>query len=206
MRLQAALLLVAYICATAWAIFPDEVNNIDFHHALLGIPSTNHHSDSTFFHRPTSSSSASLLYTISDNLVVGAVNPKDGSLVWRQNLSQFAFDDQDSSSSSVNDRADGLVGFLRAGDASQSVVGAAGGYVSAWNALDGKLVWESRFKGGSVKDLELLELHDPTAEPGSRDVVAAFGRHTGAGVSTVRRLAGATGEVKWEFTDYRFDI
>ena len=79
MRIQ-AFTFVALCVSSSLAIFVDEVNDIDFHHALLGVPSP----QSTFFHRPSSSSNASLLYTLSDRLVLGAVNPKDGSLVWRQ--------------------------------------------------------------------------------------------------------------------------
>ena len=192
MRLQSLLvLLVAYISATAWAIFADEVDHVDFHHALLGIPSTHPHSASTFFHRPISFSSASLLYTLSEKLILGAVNPKDGSVVWRQNVSRSA-------------GTDGAVGFLRASDQSRTIVSAVGEYVAAWNAFDGKLVWEKRFVGGgSVKDLELLELHDPTAETGTRDVVAVFGEEDASVVSTVRRLDGSTGQVQWEFRDSR---
>ncbi|KAJ6132030.1 ER membrane protein complex subunit 1 [Penicillium samsonianum] len=70
MRLQIALFFTACL-SPATAIYSDEVNHIDFHHALLGAPSP----DSTFFLKPSTSSNASLLYTLSDKLLVGAVNP-----------------------------------------------------------------------------------------------------------------------------------
>lgn len=199
MRLQSSVLLfVAYLSATARAIFPDEVDHLDFHHALLGIPSTRPHSDSTFFHRPIPSSGASLLYTLSEKLILGAVNPKDGFVVWRQNISRYAFGED-------GDPDAGALGFLRASNQSRNIVSAVDGYVSAWNAFDGKLVWENRFThGGPVRDLELLELHDPSAAPWTSDVVAVFGDENGAGVSTVRRIDGGTGEVQWEFIDRRY--
>ncbi|KAJ5573708.1 uncharacterized protein N7459_008135 [Penicillium hispanicum] len=184
MRLQAALLVAA--CASpAVAIYPDEVNHVDFHHALLGAPSP----DSTFFLKPPSASNASLLYTISDQAILGAINPRDGSLVWRQNLSQ--------STSSTSGAA-----ILRGSDGNSAVVGAAGNYISSWSAQDGKLVWEHRLSEGVVADLELLELEDANA-PDSRDALALVG---GQALGVVRRLEGESGKVKWEYKDDSGDI
>jgi outer membrane protein assembly factor BamB len=183
MWFKTTFLLLASCIPSSLAIFADEVNHLDFHHALLGVPS----SQSTFFHRPTSSSNASLLYTLSEKQVIGAVNPKDGSIVWRQNLARWTADDQ------VFD------GLLRASDGESSVVSSIGHFVTAWSALDGKLVWQSRFVDGTAKDLELLELED--GQTGSaRDVISLFGDKTGI----VRRLDGVSGNVKWEFKDERF--
>lgn len=187
MRLQAALLLLVSCVPPSLAIFADEAYHIDFHHALLGIPSAR----TTFFHRPSpSSNAASLLYTLSEKLVLGAVNPKDGSIVWRQNLTRW---------SSTSHGGEGVEGFLRAGDGDDTVVSAAGGDVFSWGALDGKLSWESRFSDGSVKDLELAELEDASANGAARDTIVLFGDKTG----TVRRLDGASGNVKWEYKDDR---
>src|ERR1700719_4597891 len=103
MWLQAVLLLAS--CAPlALAIFADEVNHVDFHYALLGIPSAQR----TFFHRPSSSSNASLLYTLSEKSFLGAVNPKDGSIVWRQNLARWS-------------DAAAVESFLRAGDGENTI-------------------------------------------------------------------------------------
>jgi outer membrane protein assembly factor BamB len=180
MRLQAALFLAA-CAAPAAAIYPDEVNHIDFHHALLGTPSP----DSTFFLKPPSASNASLLYTISDRLIIGAVNPRDGSLVWRQNLSHSA---------------GSAAGFLRGEDGNNAVVGAAGGYVSSWGAHDGKLIWENQFTDGVVADLELLALQDASAKADAKDTIALFA--TG-GTGIVRRMGAESGNVKWEYKDDR---
>lgn len=180
MQLKAALLLLATCVLPTTAIYPDEVNHLDYHHALLGIPAP----DTTFFLKPSSTSNASLLYTLSENRLLGAVNPRDGAVVWRQNLARFA----------LGGSAD--TGFLRAVDGTNALVTAVGNYVSAWSASDGKLMWENWFSE-AVADLELLELD---ARDGARDAVALFGGKTGV----VRRLDGESGGVKWEFKDERF--
>ncbi|KAJ6097308.1 hypothetical protein N7499_001682 [Penicillium canescens] len=185
MRLQAALFFAACLSPAA-AIYNDEVNHIDFHHALLGSPSP----DSTFFLKPSSTSNASLLYTISDKLLVGAINPRDGALLWRQNLSR-----------SADSPARG--GLLRGLDGNDAVVGAAGNYISSWSAQDGKLAWENRFSEGVVADLELLELEDATATLGVRDTIAVVGSEV-SGI--VRRLDGNSGSTKWEYKEDSGDV
>ncbi|KAL2846445.1 hypothetical protein BJY01DRAFT_234590 [Aspergillus pseudoustus] len=181
-----ATLFLAAVPSTL-AIYPDEVGHVDFHHALLGVPS----SKSTFFHRPSASSNAALLYTLSENSLLGAVNPKDGSLLWRQNLTRPArLPDHD---------AEGL---LRASDGTNAVVSALGDYVFAWSALDGKLLWEIWSPGMPIVDIELLELVDASAAPSTRDAIALSGGQWGS----VKRLDGQTGEIKWEHHDESGDI
>ncbi|GAQ09425.1 hypothetical protein ALT_6746 [Aspergillus lentulus] len=188
MWLRVALLLLTSCVPSAVAIYPDEVNHIDFHHALLGTPSAH----STFFLKPSSSSNASLLYTLSQKLLLGAVNPRDGSLVWRQNVSR-----------SLLSKDDGQVqSFLRASDGSNAMVSAVGDYISSWSALDGKLIWENWFAGEPVVDLELLELEDAGATSSTRDAIALYGDKTGV----LRRLDAETGDVKWEIKDDSGDI
>ncbi|KAL4792988.1 hypothetical protein BDV19DRAFT_380464 [Aspergillus venezuelensis] len=187
MWLQATLLLVASCVPSTLAIHADEVGHVDFHHALLGVPS----SKSTFFHRPSSSSNAALLYTVSEKSLLGAVNPKDGTLLWRQNLTRSAV---------APDDAQGL---LRASAGTNAVVSALGDYVSAWSALDGKLIWENVSPNMPVVDLELLELQDASAaEPSLKDAIALSGGQAGS----IKRLNGQTGEIKWEWHDESGDF
>ncbi|RAK80920.1 uncharacterized protein BO72DRAFT_524870 [Aspergillus fijiensis CBS 313.89] len=188
MWLQATLLLLASCVPSSSAIYIDEVGHIDYHHALLGLPT----SQSTFFLKPSASSNASLLYTLSEDSLLGAVNPKDGSLVWRQNLSQPALPADQG----------GVSGLLRASEGTNAVVGALGDYVSSWTALDGKLIWEKWFADEKIADLELLELEDASAAPSAKDTVALFSGKAGV----VRRLDGNTGQVKWEYKDESGDI
>src|ERR1700733_9930281 len=75
-------LLAALLPAAVRAVFPEDAYTVDYHHALLGAPLRH----GSFFHRPQAASKASLLYTVTDRRQVGAVLPKDGSVVWRHQL------------------------------------------------------------------------------------------------------------------------
>ncbi|KAK3061717.1 hypothetical protein LTS18_005594, partial [Coniosporium uncinatum] len=176
MLLRALLLpTAALLLPTVSAIFVDDAFKVDFHHALLGFPQQ----QTTFFHSPYAGNKASLIYTLSEKNVLGAVNPKDGSIVWRQHLSS----------------GNATEALLRAGDAQDTVVSAAGNEVSAWSASDGRLVWSNRLGSGGIRDLEILEL--PQVTEGPKDAIALW-----AGQSpVVRRLDGKTGEVQWQFED-----
>lgn len=155
------------------AVFADEAFNLDYHHALLGKPQES----TTFFHRPNPASRASLIYSLSEKGVLGAVNPRDGSLVWRQLLSEG-----ESSGAS----------FLRAGEDQDVVVSGIGNRVDSWTAGDGRLAW-SHVAPASLQDVEILELSDGKETPGAKDaLILAGGEH-----AEVQRLDGATGAVKW---------
>jgi hypothetical protein len=126
MRLSAALAALAACVAPAAAVFEDDAYHVDFHYALLGLP----HPEATFFAKPYAGSKASLLYALSRNQTIGAINPKDGALVWRQ---QFP--------AASPGRA-----HLRSAHGQDTVVSAAGGRIAAWSASD-----------ATVEDLEMLE-------------------------------------------------
>jgi ER membrane protein complex subunit 1 len=181
MRFHAALALAACL-APAAAIFQDDAYHIDFHHALIGVPKR----DATFFQKPYAASKASLLYTISQNHTVGAVNPKDGALVWRQ-----------PHPSDVQGQAS-----LRASEDQDTVISAVGDRITAWSASDGRVVWEHRQSGAVVEDLELLEQEDGIAESEAKDALVLLSGSTRG----VQRLDGKTGRVKWTFQDSRSAI
>ncbi|KAH7115820.1 hypothetical protein B0J11DRAFT_469751 [Dendryphion nanum] len=176
MRLHAALALAAYVAPIS-AIFEDDAYHIDFHHALVGLPKQ----DATFFQKPYAASKASLLYTISQNNTVGAVNPKDGALVWRHAPPQ------------------GLTGAgtLRAGEDQDSVVSGAGDRITAWSASDGRIVWETKVDGATVEDVEILEQEDGITNNDVKDVIVLLSK----GEQGVKRLDGKTGRVKWTYSD-----
>jgi len=155
------------------AVFADEAWNFDYHHALLGKPQES----TTFFHRPNPASRASLIYTLSEQGVLGAVNPRDGSLVWRQLLE-------------INASSD--ASFLRAGEDQDLVVSGIGSQVASWSAGDGKLAWIHNAPD-LLQDVEILELSDGKETPGAKDALIL----TGGEHSEVQRLDGATGAVKW---------
>lgn len=159
------------------AVFADEAWNTDYHHALLGQPQD----ETTFFNQPNPASKASLLYTLSDKGVLGAVNPRDGEIVWRQLLSHNA---------SVFSR-----GSLRGGQGQDVVVSGWNRHVTAWSAGDGRLVWNVE-QDGTVEDVEILELSDKLATSGVKDVLAL----TSGDAPTVHRIDGASGDSKWKYS------
>ncbi|KAK3186753.1 hypothetical protein K4F52_004499 [Lecanicillium sp. MT-2017a] len=179
MRRQFQSLLLLGLSSLVAAIYKDEVGHVDFHHSLVGIPQR----ETTFFHRPRTDDKASLLYTLSDLGVVGAVNPTSGELVWRQQVSQ-----------NVTNGA----GFLRAPEGENWVAAASGRSVQAWNAMTGRNVWQVEFDG-EVKDLEILEL----TESSRKDVLVLFDED---GTTVLRRLHGGLGNVIWEFRETSKDI
>ncbi|WPH03238.1 Hypothetical protein R9X50_00611500 [Acrodontium crateriforme] len=157
------------------AVFEDEAWNVDYQFSLLGEPKE----DTTFFHQPNPNSRASLLYTLSEKGVLGAVNPKDGTIVWRHLLAPGI------SSSNAS--------FLRAGEGQDIVVSSVSNQVAAWGAADGRQAWNVNLDG-PVADVEILELSDGKETAGVKDAVALIG-----GVhSAVQRIDGATGAVKWQ--------
>lgn len=175
-----AWLLILFIPSLALAIFADEAYHIDYHHALLGTPQPH----TTFFHRPSAISKASLLYTLSDKFVLGAVNPKDGSIVWRQRLVD----------NTSNETGKAL---LNAADGESTIYSAVNGGIQAWDAADGRLVWDWRGTGRTIA-LKVF-----TADGGQKYVIALNKEEGKTGI--VRKLAAETGEVLWELKDDRYD-
>ncbi|TVY78526.1 ER membrane protein complex subunit, partial [Lachnellula suecica] len=182
MRLPLHLLPLALsILPSALAVYSDEAYSIDYHHELLGLPLPH----TTFFHRPRKDDKATLLYTLSDLGVLGAVNPGLGTVVWRHALAGDAGND---------------TGFLRPVEGESSVVSAIGSRVDSWDAMSGKERWGNVF-GGTVKDLEVMETAAGAAE--TKDVLALF-EEGGKGI--LRRLNGASGNVAWEYEDGTSDV
>lgn len=181
MRFHAVLALAACL-APAAAIFEDDAYHIDFHYALLGLPKH----EATFFQKPYAGSKASLLYSVSQNQTIGAINPKDGALVWRQHF----------------DAEPRGQGHLRSGNEQDTVISALGDRITAWSASDGRLVWETIVTGAVVEDLEILEQEDGMTVNEAKDAVVllADGSHG------VKRLDGKTGRVKWTFEDTRLAV
>ena len=174
-------LLISCILTSAAAVFTDEAYHTDYHYPLLGFP----REQTTFFHHPQGAPRASNLYTLSEKLVLGAVNPRDGTLRWRQHL---------------NPTTNSSVGFLRAGEDEDTLISAVGGEIRAWNAWGGRAVWANDFEDGEVKDLEVLALEDGSGGKSAKDAIVLFGRGTH---TCVRRIDGKTGDVVWQYTDDR---
>ena len=177
-----ALASLALLATNVFAVFADDAFSLDYHLALLGLP----HHQTTFFHQPHHSSKASLLYTLSESNVLGAVNPKDGTLVWRQSL---------------HPTSNATARFLRAGEDADTIVTAIDGEVATWSASDGRAVWTHSLGDVPVHDLELLEL--PTGKARAEDGKDAI-LLVGDVKPTVKRIDATTGRVKWEHEDTRY--
>lgn len=177
--LSLSLAVLLALPAAVRAVFKDEVGHIDYHHELLGVPQR----ETTFFHRPRPSEKASLLYTLSDLGVLGAVNPGNGAIVWRQLLNESSTDGG---------------GHLRAGEDDTWLASAMGSSVHTWDAISGCNVWTLNFEG-TVKDLEVMEM----TEGDRKDVLAL---HEEAGTTVARRIHGTEGSVVWEWRGVTEDV
>jgi hypothetical protein len=174
------------------AIFADDAYTIDYHEALLGQPQ----SHTTFFHKPQSSTNASLLYTVSDKAVLGAINPKDGAVLWRQALSPTG---------PVNNAT--RKSFLVAGEGAGQVTSAYESSVRTWDALDGKLIWEHNLgEDQIIHSLQAVPVLGETNGQGgqTQDLVVLARSHDGIS-SIVVRLAGDGSGVRWKHTEERSD-
>ncbi|KAL8674162.1 MAG: hypothetical protein Q9168_001413 [Polycauliona sp. 1 TL-2023] len=168
-----SLILFAFSCPIH-AIYADEAYQVDFHHVLLGVPRI----ETTFVDRPSATSKASLLYTLSARSVLGAINPKDGSVVWRQQL------------------RDGS-GLLKAPAGGNTIISAVNGTVQAWDAADGRLVWDWT----GYEDIKALEVvRGESADKGVYIVTQAS-----ATKATVRKLSEGSGALVWEHEDETAD-
>ncbi|KAB5560193.1 hypothetical protein GE09DRAFT_998198 [Coniochaeta sp. 2T2.1] len=172
-------LLLGALSAGVLAVFQDEVGHLDYHYELLGVPQR----ETTFFHRPRREDKASLLYTLSDVGVLGAVHPSSGAVVWRQFLT-----------GNVTNGG----GFLRASEGESWICSAFGHSVHAWDAVTGRNRFWMDFSG-EVKDLEVMEL----TEKERKDVLVLFDDD---GTTVLRRLNGNDGSVVWEFRDATKDV
>jgi outer membrane protein assembly factor BamB len=174
--------VTACLASTAVAVFRDEAYQVDYHHALLGLPLQ----ETTFFHQPYAGSKASLIYTFTEEGVVGAVNPSSGDIVWRQKPEEsYAAPD--------------LRRVLKAGKGEDTVLSAAGRDVSAWSSTDGRVVWQKDFDG-RVADIDVLEMPLSDTQAGKDSIMVL---QTAIG-PVVHRLDAHDGGVKWIYSDERY--
>lgn len=179
MRLNAAYQLLSLVllgAASVQAIFQDEAGHIDFQHALLGAPVPK----STFFFQPTLSSKATLLYTISEKGVIGAINPKDGSLVWRQR--QFTGGTCKQS----------FTGHLGGANGTNAIVSAYGDSISSWEAATGRMLW-SFVEVGCIRSLVVPDIAGLTQDP-----IMVMDDD---GLTKIISLNSVTGKLIWEVKD-----
>ncbi|KAK5052056.1 hypothetical protein LTR84_002860 [Exophiala bonariae] len=184
MRWHGVISALSAVLVTTNAIFADDAFHIDYHHALLGIPQ----SHATFFHKPQASTNASLLYSISDKAVLGAINPKDGSILWRQPLAGQPLNQASSS-------------FLVARERDGQIISGYGKTVSSWDALNGKLVWTYDFpEGALVQGLQ----HTPVSDASNavtQDLLVLTTSELASAHPVISRIAGDGRGLRWEHID-----
>ena len=115
--------------------------------------------------------------------MLGAINPKDGAVIWRQRLAD----------SVQNYTTSGL---LKAAEGGDTLVSAVNSKVQAWDATDGRLVWE--WDGGDE-----TKVVDVTLSAEGVSYVLVLSKEEGSSF-ILRKLAADTGEVSWEFEDSRY--
>ena len=206
MRLHALLTFVLSSISSVQSILADEAYHVGYHQALLGIPQA----ETTFFHQPSASSNASLLYTISELAVLGALNPKDGSLVWRQSLAgpvpkphlvveDFARLPGDEQLKALRETRLAKTGLL-AERGSGFVVSYCGSTLSIWDAMNGKLVWQRDMpQGQHVQSAQLAPRGRDILSSAEIDVVVLYGTEVG----TIIKFDGTSGAILWEHRDTR---
>jgi len=173
MRLPLAA-LVALVPSTL-AVFADEAYTVDTQLALLGLPQA----ENTFFAQPYPGSKASLIYTLSEKCVLGAVNPKDGSIVWRQQLKSHS-----------QCTAGGI---LRAGENQDTLVQAIDGKLQAWSAADGRFAWERDFgPSNAISDVQIPETAGDSPE---KDIFVLTSGELGA----VHKVTSKNGATSWSY-------
>lgn len=183
MRWRICLYTAILYLASVRAIFSDEAFQVDYHQALLGLSLP----QATFFSRPQSSSNASLLYTISDNGVLGAVNPGDGSIIWRHALAGQPV--QNTEYAALTAGGDG------------KIVSGFQDVVAAWDASNGRLIWSQNL-GTGARAIAARRI----SEPKSSNIDFAVLWSTAAGQNIVARLSGDGSGTKWQYTDASTDV
>ncbi|KAI5304141.1 hypothetical protein KEM56_006804 [Ascosphaera pollenicola] len=168
------------------AIFADEAYEIDYHHGLLGAPllaSGQSPASKTafYFGKAVPGAKASLIYTLSDKLMLGAINPKDGAVVWRQDIAS-----SEHAEARANPAVQALVKQVYGGD---SIVTGVEDTVSSWTALNGRLIWTTSVEGNIVD----------IATAGDVAVLSQKGSN-----SVAQYLDATNGMVKWEYKSPRY--
>ena len=169
---------LTFFIQLAFAIYADEAGLIDYHLALLGPPGNS----TTFFHQPVRGSKASLIYTLSEKDVIGAVNPRDGSLVWRRRLPT---------------RGSEYYRPLSKAEAQDVLFTGVNDTAFAYSASDGRLVWHAGRSSDKFKDVTTIINEDGRKQERNSDAVVLWS----GSKNTIQRLDAEKGTAKWTFDD-----
>ncbi|KAF3919689.1 hypothetical protein ABW20_dc0106054 [Dactylellina cionopaga] len=164
------LLVGSLLSSSCQAVFQDEAFHTDFQVQLFGTPLD---PSSTFFHQAAAGTAGSLLYTLSNRLIIGAINPKDGSQVWRQQLGEGSVSETEALSK---------LAWLRKSKDGR-VVSVLDKVIALWDAAAGRAIWEY---SANLEVADVITLEEENL------LVVAFKS------AEVKAIKLESGEVAWE--------
>ncbi|EPQ30682.1 uncharacterized protein PFL1_01583 [Pseudozyma flocculosa PF-1] len=197
----AASLLLAALVALAWlplfasALSRHDAGKIDWHVPRIGVPHVSSDSATQYlsprFHRlikpwqDVRDKAQTAIFVATESNAVGAINPRNGALVWRQ----------------VLDDDDGVIAFTQHSDHALSISGAGGANVRLYHGLTGHVIWEA--SQHHVRDGILPEAGSPGVDavflPSNHSTKTDGDVLTLANGRTVRRLDGRFGKEAWRW-------
>ncbi|OBZ74558.1 ER membrane protein complex subunit 1 [Grifola frondosa] len=175
---------LAVASSVTLALHSSEAGVIDWHKSLVGVPLTGSHSTAPLFHRTgvPNGPTQSVILAATENNVLAALSPVNGSLVWRH-----IFEDHDH-----------VVAFRKHEDVVAAMSGPGGATLRVFDVMAGHLLLEKR-----LHTLESGRLF----EPSTLGTAIEFGSSTSKNDMFVltnghilRRIDGSTGEIRWGWT------
>ncbi|KAI0920704.1 hypothetical protein AcV5_010378 [Taiwanofungus camphoratus] len=166
------------------ALHLSEAGVVDWHKPFVGVPLVSSLSTAPTFHRLAKSGAAtqSVILTATSSNGLAALNPVDGSIVWRH-----IFEDNEH-----------IIAYKERDDVVAAVSGPGGATLRLLDALTGNLLLERRLHrpefGRSFEPEALGTAVEFEAGNKSSDVFALSNAYI------LRRIDGETGEIKWEWT------
>ena len=194
-----AILSLLFNSTPTSALSRNDAGKIDWHVPRIGVPHISSASATKYlsprFHRlikpdqDVKDKAQTAIFVATESNAVGALNPRNGNLVWRQ----------------VLEDNDPVQAFYQASDVALSISGAGGANVRLYHGTTGFVIWET----AQHKPIDGL-----LPESGAPGVDAAFLRYgegggdviTLANARTVRRLDGRFGREVWRWEPSAEDI
>lgn len=193
--LFAALLALLLGVHNASALSKAEAGKIDWHVPRIGVPHASNDSATPYlsprFHRiikpdaDVKDKAQTAIFVATESNTVGALNPRNGAIVWRQILAQH----------------DQLLMQKQFGEVALAISGNGGANVRLYHAFTGHLIWES--KQHSIRDgllpvpgfpaTDAAFITDKAKADVPPDVIVL------SNARTVRRLGGAYGAEVWKW-------
>ncbi|KAF8153864.1 hypothetical protein B0H34DRAFT_661928 [Crassisporium funariophilum] len=177
MRLLTNLGLLLSLCVTTLALHESDVGIVDWNKHLVGVPLFGSPSTAPAFHLV---GNKSIILTATGNNVLAALEPEDGSVLWR-----YIFDPEDR-----------IAGYYRHHNVVATLSGPGGSTLRTFDALTGQLVVEKRLHPparGALSEPLYLGKHVTFSSDSTNLYVLSNG-------CTVSCIDGNTGDINWSWT------